>query len=128
MLDLAGDQRRAPEQPGQDGQEQQQQAGQGQALEAAAEPLAERAAAVFGGHELGLAAAQAGLQAQVVEGGVQLAAGRDQEQRHRHQGDGRGQGLLAVLAPDQPGHACTSSRSLAAAAGPGSVPADGSAR
>ena len=55
-------------------------------------------------------------QAQVVEGGVQLAAGRDQEQRHRHQGDGRGQGLLAVLAPDQPGHACTSSRSLAAAA------------
>jgi hypothetical protein len=130
VLDLAGDQRRPPEQPGQDGQEQQQQAGRAQPEELAAELLAERGAAAVGGHELGMVGArQAAPQAQVVEGGAHLPAGRDQEERHRQQGDDGGQGLLAVLAPDQPGHAWTSCRlGAGAAAGPGRVPAEGSAR
>jgi hypothetical protein len=128
VLELAGDQRRSPEQPDQGGQEQQQQAGQAQALEAAAELLARGETAGVGGHQLGLGGGpQAGPEAQVVEGGAHLAAGRDQEQGHRQQGDDGGQGLLAVLAPDQPGHAWTSSR-LGAGAGPGRVPAEGSAR
>ena len=138
MLDLAGDQRRPPEQPGEQGQEPQQDPHRAPVPEAAGEPLGQVLAA--SGLIAGLIGVlpyldeldagrrgQAVVEAGVGERGAHLQAGGHQVHRQHCQPRQREQCLLAVLAPDQPGHWCTS-RLLSCADGPGSAPAEGSAR
>jgi hypothetical protein len=140
VLDLAGDQRRAPEQAREQGQEPQQDPNHAAVPEAAGElpgPVLAGSDPIVGLIGVGTQAlvdeldpcrrGQAVVEAGLVERVVHLQAGRDQDRRQRGQRQQREQRLLAVLAPHQPGHGRTSRWSLWTA-GPGRAPADGSAR
>jgi hypothetical protein len=137
VLDLARDQWRAPEQAHEQRQEPQQDADRAQAPEAAGElggqvlAGADRVGGPVGTvDDMDVLDAggrpQAAGQAGPLERVVHLDAGRHQEGRQCGQPEQGEQRLLAVLAPDQPDHACTSR--LSSWAGPGRVPAAGSAR
>jgi hypothetical protein len=121
LLDLAGQQRGAPEQAHHQRQEPQQDPHQAPAPVAAAELVGQVTACGYrvGGpvgaaldlDELDLGGrAEAVAQACPIERVVHLQAGRHQERRQGGESQQREQRLLAVLPPDEPDHACTSRR------------------
>src|SRR5207237_10657247 len=98
LLELARDQRRTPEEADEQRQHHQEGDELAQGREAALKASLQVAAVVA-------ASAEAVREARVVKDGAHVQAGKAEEEREQRERRGAEQGLLAVLAVDQPAHA-----------------------
>jgi hypothetical protein len=110
LLDLAGDQRRTPEQPDQQRQDEEEHTDHGHHAVLAVELDGRLAAGVGVGrdHRGGTQRADAVVQAQVGEGVPHGQTRGDHEHGEQREADRGEQCLLAVLPPGEPDHAGTS--------------------